>query len=86
MAYSVSFSVAARREFHALETTMRERVLRAVQRLALDPYRAPNVKALKGGGYRLRVGDYRVLYELKNDILVVLVVQIAHRREVYRRP
>ncbi|MGH6969655.1 MAG: type II toxin-antitoxin system RelE family toxin [Stellaceae bacterium] len=52
----------------------------------LDPYATRNVKALKGGGYRLRVGDYRVLYELKNDILVILVVRIANRREVYRRP
>jgi mRNA interferase RelE/StbE len=44
----------------------------------------PNVKALKGGGFRLRVGDYRVLYALRDDLLVLLVVQIAHRREAYR--
>ena len=65
---------------------MHQRVVAALDRLALDPYRMPNVKAMKGGGFRLRVGDYRVLYELRNDILVVLVVQIGHRREVYRRP
>ena len=84
MAYSVSFTTSARRELHALDAPMRERVLRAVNRLAFDPYAAANVKALKGGGYRLRVGDYRVLYEIKNELLLILVVRIGNRREVYR--
>jgi hypothetical protein len=44
-----------------------------------------SVKALKGGDeYRLRVGDWRVVYTLHDDVLTVLVVRIAHRREVYR--
>lgn len=45
------------------------------------------VKLLKGKGseaYRLRVGDYRILYQIKNDILTALVIKIGHRREVYR--
>jgi len=42
------------------------------------------VKALQGGGYRLRVGDWRVIYDLRDDVLVVLVVRVAHRREAYR--
>jgi mRNA interferase RelE/StbE len=45
----------------------------------------PNVKALEGGGFRLRVGDWRVLYDLRDDLLVVLVARVAHRRQVYRR-
>jgi mRNA interferase RelE/StbE len=52
---------------------------------AADPYAAPNVEALKGGGFRLRVGNWRVLYDLRDDLLVVLVARVAHRREVYRR-
>jgi mRNA interferase RelE/StbE len=39
---------------------------------------------LKGGGYRLRVGDYRVLYNLLSEKLIVLVVRVAHRKEAYR--
>ena len=64
---------------------MQERVLRAIAKLALDPFSTPGVKALVDReGYRLRVGDYRVLYTLENDVLIVRVVDVAHRREVYR--
>lgn len=86
MVYSVAFAGAARREIDALDPPVRKRILRAVSRLALAPYTATNVKTLKGGGYRLRVGDYRVLYEIKDELLLVLVVRVGHRREVYRRP
>lgn len=86
MAYRVAFAATARREIDALDPPVRERILRAVSRLALAPHATTNVKALKGGGYRLRVGDYRVLYETKDELLLILVVRIGHRREVYRRP
>jgi mRNA interferase RelE/StbE len=59
-----------------------------LRRVAADPYATPNVKARKGGGFRLRVGDWRVLYDLRDDLLVVLVARVArvaHRREAYRR-
>jgi mRNA interferase RelE/StbE len=62
-----------------------QRILRSLHRLATDPRSASSVKALKGGDeYRLRVGDWRVVYTLHDDVLTVLVVRIAHRREVYR--
>lgn len=57
---------------------------RAVATLSEDPYAARNVKPLRGGGYRLRVGDWRVVYSLRNEELVVLIVRIGHRREVCR--
>ncbi|MGH6984513.1 MAG: type II toxin-antitoxin system RelE family toxin [Stellaceae bacterium] len=86
MRWRLVLAPRAERELDALEHRIRDRIVVALDQLALDPYATRNVKALKGGGYRLRVGDYRVLYELKNDILVILVVRIANRREVYRRP
>ena len=53
--------------------------------LAEEP-RPPGVVKMHGGGgyYRLRVGDYRVVYAIEDDVLLVLVVRIGHRREVYR--
>lgn len=53
-------------------------------RLACDPYASPNLKALHGGGYRLRVGDWRVIYDLQDDVLVVLVLWVASRGKAYR--
>ena len=84
MSYRVDFTPRALKEFNAQERPIRDRVLRALTRLADDPYQSPSVKALQGGGYRLRVGDLRVLYIIENDRLVVLVVGVKNRREAYR--
>jgi mRNA interferase RelE/StbE len=81
--WRVEFDKRAKREFDELELSMRRRVFNALERLSHDPFRSPNVKALHGGGYRLRVGSYRVLYELRHDILVVLVVQVVARKDAY---
>ena len=69
----------------ALPRLVRDRIGGAIEKLAVDPFAATNVKALKGGGYRLRVGDYRVLYKLKSEVLVVYVVKVAHRGGVCRQ-
>jgi mRNA interferase RelE/StbE len=61
-------------------------VRKKLEQLAIDPY-APmmNAKKLQNrSGYRLRVGDWRVIYEIQNNELVVLVLKIAQRKEVYR--
>ena len=84
MIHNVGFIPQAAAEFDALDRQMQGRVTRALNRLAQAPFAATNVKALAGGGYRLRVGDYRVLYRIEAAMLLVLVVKIGHRREVYR--
>ena len=85
MSYSIAFTPQARKEFGALDGQVRERILKALARLAAGPRKASNVKVLSDGGFRLRVGDYRVLYEVQDEIMIVLVLKAAHRREVYRR-
>lgn len=84
MDYQVEFTPRALKEFEGQEHGVRGRILRALVRLAADPYRTPSVKALEGGGYRLRVGGFRVLYIIQNDRLVILVVGVRNRREAYR--
>ena len=82
--YKVVFEPQADKELRAVDPKARARILKSLARLAADPHRASNVKALRSGGYRLRVGDWRVLYTLEEDLLLVLVVKVGHRREVYR--
>jgi mRNA interferase RelE/StbE len=83
--WAIRYARAAERAIDALDPTVRRRVLAAIGFLARDPYAAPNVKALQGAAqYRLRVGDWRVIYTLHDDVLVVLVLRVAHRREAYR--
>jgi mRNA interferase RelE/StbE len=62
-----------------------ERIGRAIDALSTTPRPAGAVKLRGAEGYfRIRVGDYRVVYEIADSVLVVLVVRIGHRREVYR--
>jgi mRNA interferase RelE/StbE len=82
-ARTIVFAPEAAREFDALDSTVRGRVERALDELAVDPLALRNqIKRLKGDpSPRLRVGDWRIIFELRRGEIVVLA--IAHRREIY---
>jgi mRNA interferase RelE/StbE len=64
---------------------MRERVRRAIDALAADPRPVGCVKLAGRDHYRIRVGDYRIVYAVDDDARLVIVARIARLREVYRR-
>ena len=82
--YAVEFLPSAAKALSKLEPAIRRRIGRRIDRLAEDPH-ADAVK-LRGADdvWRARVGDYRILYQVADDHLVVLVIRIGHRRDVYR--
>ncbi len=84
--YTLVVSSRARRGLGAISHRMLKRLDEAILALAEHPRPAGCVK-LKGSrdGYRIRVGDYRILYDVDDQGLVVTVADVAHRREVYRR-
>ena len=85
MTWRVEFRPIARAELLALDRGVQTRILRGLAKLAADPRAAAGVKALQGSDhYRLRVGYWRVIYALHDDVLLVIVLRVAHRREVYR--
>jgi len=84
MTYRIEFQTGARRSFDALDGVVRSRITLALARLAQAPRSSPNVKAMTDGNYRLRVGDWRVVYALHDDVLMVLVLRVGHRRDVNR--
>ena len=83
--YSVRIKRSATRDLAQIARPDRERIVDAIDRLGEHPYSGYPLKGGLRGLRRSRVGDYRVVYELLDDELVVLVVRVAHRREVYRR-
>ncbi|MFJ5030712.1 type II toxin-antitoxin system RelE/ParE family toxin [Streptomyces sp. NPDC088560] len=88
MKYAFEFTAAARRQLKAIDQTTALRILHALSRLGDDPYREDaDVKKLSGRDdlYRLRVGTYRIAYMIDDGKLVILVVEVGHRREIYRR-
>lgn len=87
MKYAVRFTAAAQRQLRAVSRPEAMRVLTALTALGDDPYREnADVKKLTGpsGLYRLRVGSYRVAYQINDGELVILVVKVGDRRDVYR--
>ena len=84
MAYQVSLKRSAEKELDALQANTRNRIIKHLLALEENP-RPPGIKKLQGEeSYRLRVGDYRVLYTVDDKVKQVFVLAVGHRREVYR--
>lgn len=84
-AYRIELRPAAARSLRKLDPQTSRRVQGAIALLAQDP-RPPGARALQGrAGLRVRVGDYRIIYTVEDDVLVVVVVRLGHRRDVYDR-
>lgn len=83
--YRVELRPAAAKALRKLDPQVRGRIQGAIALLAQDP-RPPAARALQGRpGLRVRVGDYRIIYTVQDDILLVVVVTLGHRREIYER-
>ena len=81
--YQVVLTRTAQRQLDKLTDFIADPLLEAIQNLAQNP-RPPGCKKLKGrSAYRIRKGDYRIIYELYDDVLVVEIIAVGHRREVY---
>jgi mRNA interferase RelE/StbE len=83
--FRIEFARSATKELRGIDRIWIPKILSAIESLAEDP-RPSGCKKLAGAEhtYRIRIGDYRVVYEVQNAVLVVLVVRIGHRRDVYR--
>jgi mRNA interferase RelE/StbE len=81
--YELVYSPEALKQLEKLERAIRERIIIALERLRIKP-ESRDIKKLMGmPGYRLRVGDYRVIFDLERDKLIILVLEIGHRRNIY---
>lgn len=85
MAYRVTYVASAAKALRKLDRQTARRILEALNALADDP-RPPGCIKLQGGEgeLRIRIGDCRVVYDVVDDELVVLILRVGHRREVYR--
>ena len=85
MAYKVEFSSAAAKAIEDLPNTISQRLVKKAQALGQNPFPRGS-KKLQGEEeqWRIRVGDYRIVYQVDGDQAVVLVVRAGHRRDIYR--
>ena len=86
MGHRIELLASAKRELDSLSLEVRRRVRRAIEVLSRDP-RPPGSRKLRGGGAgfrRLRVGPYRVIYQVDDETVTVVIIRVGHRRDVYR--
>jgi mRNA interferase RelE/StbE len=83
--YVVQYDPRAAKELTKLDRQVARRIATAIERLAADP-RPPGARILAGYPdlWRMRTGDYRVIYTIKDAELIVLALRIAHRSSIYR--
>ncbi|MFZ1409913.1 MAG: type II toxin-antitoxin system RelE/ParE family toxin [Micropruina sp.] len=86
MSYRIEVAPAAARQLRKLDQVALRRVQAAIELLASEP-RPNGAKKLVGGEgeMRVRTGDYRIVYEVHDRVLLVLVVAVGHRRDIYER-
>jgi len=82
MTYEIVFTDISRKQFRKLEKDVQERIISALERIRIRP--ESYVKKLVGDpGYRLRVGDYRVILDIEKSELIILVIKVGHRKNIY---
>jgi len=85
MSYEIIFTDTSLKQFKKLEKDIQERIIKALERIRIRP--EAYVKKLVGdSGYRLRVGEYRVIMDIYKDKLVILVIKVGHRKNIYKNP
>lgn len=86
--YQVKFKKSAEKELKALPKSMQDKVLEAMAVLQVNPRtELLDIRILQGHDqlYRLRIGNYRIVFEIKDEILIIFVIKIGHRKDVYRK-
>jgi len=82
--YTLFIERSAQKSLSKIDTQDKVKIEDAIEALALDP-RPANSKKLTGrDAYRIRIGNYRVIYEVDDGKLIILVVRVGHRKDVYR--
>lgn len=81
--YELVYSPAASKQLEKLERAIKERIVIALERLRIKP-ESRDIKKLMGmPGYRLRVGDYRIIFDIERNKLLILVLTVGHRKNIY---
>ena len=84
MSYEIIFTDTSRKQFKKLEKDIQERIIKALERIRIRP--EAHIKKLVGDpGYRLRVGEYRIILDIEKEKLIILVIKIGHRKNIYKK-
>lgn len=81
--YEIIFDKIAKKQFSKLDIQLQTRIIKTLERIRIRPHHF--VKSLSGSPYfRLRVGDYRVILDIQNNKLIIIVLELGHRKNIYK--
>jgi mRNA interferase RelE/StbE len=84
--YKIQWKRSAKKELKKLDKQAILRILQAVESLAENPWQSGSKKLIGSDSiYRIRVGDYRIIYSTESSILTIEIIKVGHRKEVYRK-
>lgn len=84
MVYELEFTDTFRKQFSKLENQLQQRIISALERIRVRPeYFA--TRLIGSQYYKLRVGDYRIILNIKRDKLIILIMEISHRKNIYQK-
>ncbi len=85
MQYTIHFLQSVKKDLRRIPSVLQERIQTVLLRLAENPF-PEGIKKIQGYEhiYRLRVGNYRIVYEVKTTIRIITIMRIAHRKDIYR--
>lgn len=82
--YEVEFKSSALKELKKLPKRISIRIFNAIDKLSINP-RAGNTRPMVGSmSWRLRVGDYRIVYDINDKKIVILIIKVGHRKDIYK--
>lgn len=84
MTYEISYARGVKKDFKKIDRRHHARIIAAILRLAADPRPVGCRKLVGLPHYRIRVGDYRAVYGIDDGKLIILIVEVGHRRDIYR--
>lgn len=85
MRFQIIWSESASKALKKLDRTVAKRIFQKVSQLSENPYHFDVMKIAGEPYFRLRVGDYRVVFEIQNDILRILILKVDHRKNIYKK-
>jgi mRNA interferase RelE/StbE len=85
MRFQIIWSESAVNELKKLDRTLSKRIFNKVSQLSENPYHFDVIKMVGDPYFRLRVGDYRVIFDIQNDLLRILIIKVGHRKNIYRK-
>lgn len=83
--YTIKFTKEAKKKIQKLDPSIKPVIKKAIESLAENPYRGKPLSYDLAGLYSLRTSDYRIIYRVNGEKLVIIVITVGHRREIYKK-